>query len=160
MRVIFMGTPSFASPILDSVLSMGHEIIGVYTRTGKPQGRGQYVGESGIKTYASLLKLPVFEPTSLRDSSAHTKLKSLNPDMIIVAAYGRILPPEILKAPIYGCINVHPSLLPRHRGPSPVATAIMEGEEITGVTIMLLDEGLDTGPVSYTHLTLPTILLV
>jgi methionyl-tRNA formyltransferase len=156
MRVIFMGTPYFAVPTLQALCDgaapgqlwpSGLDLIGVVTRADKPAGRGRTKVASPIKELALELGLPVFQPGSLRHADALTLLRHLAPDLIVVAAFGQILPPEVLKLPAHGCLNVHASLLPRHRGASPVAAAILEGDEQTGVTIMLMDEGLDTGPI-------------
>jgi methionyl-tRNA formyltransferase len=144
MRVIFMGTPQFALPILEVVLQ-GYEVVGVYTRPDQPQGRGQRLSISPVKGMALERGLPIFQPLTLKDEEE--RLKQLSPHIIIVAAYGLLLPRQVLELPPFGCINIHPSLLPRHRGPSPVASAILSGDEITGVSLMLMAEGLDTGDI-------------
>ena len=147
-RVVFMGTPDVALPVLDALSNEGYQIIGVYTRRDRRAGRGRQMAESPVKTLALQRGIPVFQPASLRsDEAAQAKLIELNPDVIVVAAYGLFLPSEILELPLLGCLNIHPSLLPRHRGPSPVATAILEGDAETGVSLMKLDEGMDSGPI-------------
>ena len=123
------------------------EIAACVTPPDRPRGRGRQPEAPPVKIAASSLGVPVLQPPSLRSDSAQESLASLSPDAIVVAAYGRLLPPLVLDLPRHGCLNLHPSLLPRHRGPSPVATAILEGDEVTGVSLMLLDKGMDTGPV-------------
>jgi methionyl-tRNA formyltransferase len=148
IRVVFMGTPDVALPVLDALSNEGYQIVGVYTRRDRRAGRGRQMAESPVKTLALELGIPVFQPASLRsDEAALAKLIELNPDIIVVAAYGLFLPSEFLELPSLGCLNIHPSLLPRHRGPSPVATAILEGDAETGVSLMKLDEGMDSGPI-------------
>ncbi|MEK7778308.1 MAG: methionyl-tRNA formyltransferase, partial [Chloroflexota bacterium] len=147
MRAVFMGTPDFALPVLESLLSGGCQVVGVYTRPDQPAGRGRQPAPPPVKTYALGRGLPVFQPRSLRREEAVLELASLQPDVIVVAAYGRILPPEALAVPPLGVLNIHPSLLPKYRGPSPVITALLDGESVTGVTVMLMDEGMDTGKI-------------
>lgn len=148
LRLIFMGTPEFAVPALAALLDAGHDIVGVYTQPDRRSGRGRRLTSPPVKEFAESHRLPVFQPASLReDTAARLNIAERSPDAMIVAAYGLFLPKDTLAVPRLGCLNIHPSLLPRHRGPSPVATAILEGEETTGVTIMLLDEGMDTGPI-------------
>jgi len=147
MRIVFMGTPDFAIPCLERLLQAGHEVVGVYCRPDKEIGRGRRLEAPPIKRFAAERELPVFQPVSLRREEAQAELADLAPDVVVVAAYGVLLPKAVLETPPLGCLNVHPSLLPRHRGPAPVVTAILEGEGVTGVTIMLLDEGMDTGPL-------------
>lgn len=147
MRIVFMGTPSFSIPVLQALIAIGSNIVGCYTQPDKPSGRGRIQEPSPVKRFALEQGIHVFQPPSLRRAEAQRELLSLNPDVIIVAAYGKILPPEVLAIPPRGCVNVHPSLLPKYRGPSPVATAILDGTACTGTTIILLDEGMDTGPV-------------
>ena len=147
MRVVFMGTPEFALPTLQGLWDRGYEIPGVFTRPDKPAGRGQKPTPSPGKELASRLGLPVYQPTTLRRPAVAEVIRKLQPDVVVVAAYGLILPKEVLEIPPHGCLNVHPSLLPRWRGPSPVAFAILAGDEYTGVTVMLMDEGMDTGPI-------------
>ena len=147
LKIVFMGTPSFALPVLSALLDAGHEVVGLYTQPDKPSGRGRGTTPSPVKAYATEHGLRVFQPASLRRPDAHEELASLSPDVIVVAAYGRILPPGTLELPPLGCLNVHPSLLPRYRGPSPVSAAVLNGDQTTGVTVMKLDEGMDTGPI-------------
>ena len=148
LKVVFMGTPAFAVPVLASVLDNGQNVLSVYTRSDRPAGRGKRVVQPAVKKYALERGLPVIQPSSLkRDQQAQRELAALGPDIIVVAAYGLILPGDIINLPRLGCLNVHPSLLPRYRGPSPVASAILEGDAVTGVTIMQLDEGMDSGPI-------------
>ena len=148
LRLVFMGTPQFAVPALAALLDAGHDVVGVYTQPDRRSGRGRRLAAPPVKRFAESRELPVFQPASLReDADAGRAIADLAPDAIIVAAYGLFLPEDTLAVPRLGCLNIHPSLLPRHRGPSPVATAILEGDETTGVTIMLLDEGMDTGPI-------------
>ena len=148
LRVIFMGTPVFAVPTLVSLLDAGCEIVGVYTQPDRRSGRGRRVTPPPVKQAATERDLPVFQPASLRrDADARQQLVSLKPDLILVAAYGLFLPADTLDVPPLGALNIHPSLLPKHRGPSPVATAILEGDTTTGATLMQLDEGMDSGPI-------------
>lgn len=148
LRLVFMGTPQFAVPALAALLDAGHDVVGVYTQPDRRSGRGRRLAAPPVKQFAESRELPVFQPASLReDADAGRDIADLAPDAIIVAAYGLFLPEDTLAVPRLGCLNIHPSLLPRHRGPSPVATAILQGDETTGVTIMLLDEGMDTGPI-------------
>jgi len=141
-----MGTPSFALPSLEAVAEH-HDLAAVYTRRDKPRGRGRRVRPSAVKARALEHDVPVEQPATLRTDDAPATLASHRPDVLVVVAYGLILPPEILEGPPRGCINVHASLLPRHRGAAPVAWAILAGDRQTGVTTMLMDEGLDTGPI-------------
>ena len=148
LRVVFMGTPAFAVSALDALADAGHDIVGVYTQPDRRSGRGRRVSAPPVKQAAIERGLPVFQPASLRrDEAARRDLASLEPDLIVVAAYGLFLPAETLAVPPLGALNIHPSLLPKHRGPSPVATAILEGDDTTGVTVMQLDEGMDSGPI-------------
>lgn len=147
MRIVFMGTPQFAVPSLEALIRSSYQIAAVYTQPDKGAGRGQQAALSPIKQLAISQGLQVVQPDSLKVPGAVDRLASFAPELIVVAAFGRILPPEVLALPKFGCLNVHPSLLPRHRGSSPIATAILQGDEVTGVTIMLLDEGMDTGPI-------------
>lgn len=145
MRVVFMGTPSFAVPSLRA-LATAHEVAGVYTRPDAASGRGSQLRPSPVKRAAVELGLAVFQPRTLRDPEAQAELRSLAPDVVVVAAYGLILPPEVLEIPRFGCINVHASLLPKWRGAAPVQRAILAGDAVTGVAIMRMEAGLDTGP--------------
>lgn len=147
LRVVFMGTPDFAVPSLERLLDAGFDVAGVYTQPDKPAGRGRQLTPSPVKARALAKGLPVFQPPTLRKPPAPEELAALMPEAIVVVAYGKLLPTDVLRIPPLGCVNVHPSLLPRQRGPSPIAGAILAGETETGVTIMLLDEGMDTGPI-------------
>ena len=148
MRLVFMGTPAAVIPTLAALhAAPGLDVAGVYTAPDKPRGRGRAMEPTPAKAAALGLGLPVFQPHSLRPADARQELAALQPAVIVVAAYGRLLPPEVLAIPPHGCLNLHPSLLPRYRGPSPVATAILDGAPSTGVTLMLLDAGMDTGPI-------------
>lgn len=144
MRVVFMGTPAFAATILDS-LAEQHDVVAVYTRPDAVRGRGKKLVPSPVKEVALACGLPVLEPRSLRDAEAQRALAALEPDVICVAAYGAILPREVLEIPRLGCLNVHASLLPRWRGAAPIERAILAGDEEAGVCIMRMEEGLDTG---------------
>ena len=147
VRTVFMGTPQFAVPVLASLLENSYQVVAVYTQPDKPAGRGHGVAVSPVKRLALERQISVVQPETLRSSEAVAKLASFEPELIVVAAFGLILPSEVLSLPKFGCINVHPSLLPRHRGPSPVANAILCGDELTGVTIMLMDTKVDAGPI-------------
>jgi len=147
MRLVFMGTPDYAIPVLSALLEAGHEVVGVYTQPDKPAGRGREVVPPPVKRYALERGLPIFQPPSLRQPKAVDALRALAPEAIVVSAYGKLLPPEVLHLPPLGCLNLHPSLLPRWRGPAPIVFTLLEGDSVTGVTIILLDEGMDTGPI-------------
>ena len=148
LKVVFMGSPEFSVLVLAALLDAAHDVVGVYSQPDRPAGRGRRVAASPVKSYAVERGLPVFQPRSLRrDESAREELASLAPDLIVVAAYGLILPAKTLDVPRLGRLNIHPSLLPRYRGPSPVAAAILDGDAVTGVTVMKLDETMDTGPI-------------
>lgn len=147
VRTVFMGTPQFAVTILESLLQGPYQILAVYTQPDKPAGRGRPVVFPPVKKLALERQIPVIQHGSLKSSEVMEKLASFQPELIIVAAFASILPPEVLSLPKFTCLNVHPSLLPRHRGPSPIANTILCGDELTGVTIMLMDRGLDTGPI-------------
>ena len=147
MRIVFMGTPAFAIPVLSALLDAGYDVVGVYTQPDKASGRGRRVVATPVKQLAQDRELPVFQPASLKSQHAQLEIASLSPDVIVVAAYSQFLPPDTLDLPPLGCLNVHPSLLPRYRGPSPVASAVLDGVAVTGVTIIKLDEGMDSGPI-------------
>ena len=149
LNVVFMGTPDFAVPCLKRLLEEGHRVKGVFSQPDRPKGRGMHLQPPPVKVLAQEHGLPVFQPSTLRDGSALAQLKELNPDVIVVVAYGRILPPDILKLPPLGCINVHASLLPRLRGAAPIQWSIIRGEKVTGVTTMYMAEGLDTGDMIF-----------
>ena len=142
-----MGTPDFAVPTLQCLSDSGAQIAGVYTQPDRPSGRGKKTAKSPVKLLAEKLVLPVFQPETLSTEEARSELEALRPDVIVVAAYGLILPDWTLSLPTHGALNVHPSLLPRHRGPAPVANAILEGDEETGVTVMLVEPEVDSGPI-------------
>ena len=147
MRVVFMGTPEFSVAALDALFGAGHEIACVYSQPPRPAGRGKKDRPSPVQARAEALDLPVRHPVSLRDVAAQAEFSALNADIAVVVAYGLILPQPILDAPVHGCLNIHASLLPRWRGAAPIHRAIMAGDAGTGVCIMQMDAGLDTGPV-------------
>ncbi|HRE32067.1 MAG TPA: methionyl-tRNA formyltransferase [Candidatus Berkiella sp.] len=145
MKIIFAGTPEFAQIQLEALLTTEHEIVAVYTQPDKPAGRGQQLQMSPVKTLALSHQLPVEQPTSLKTPEALATLTNYQPDVMVVAAYGLLLPEAVLTLPRYGCINIHASLLPRWRGASPIQQAILAGDKETGITLMRMDKGLDTG---------------
>ena len=147
VRVVFMGTPEFAVTILECLLRSSYQVAAVYTQPDNAAGRGHRVVSPPVKKLAVERQIPVVQPQTFESSEAVKGLASFQPELIIVAAFGSILAPKVLSLPKFGCLNVHPSLLPRHRGPSPIANSILCGDELTGVTIMLMDSGLDTGPI-------------
>ena len=148
MRLVFMGTPAAGIPILAALYAApGLEVVGVYTPPDRPRGRGRALEPTPVKAAALDLALPVFQPHSLRPEVVRRELAALQPEVIVVAAYGKLLPPEALAIPPHGCLNLHPSLLPKYRGPAPVAAAILAGASTSGVTLMLLDAGMDSGPI-------------
>jgi methionyl-tRNA formyltransferase len=142
-----MGTPEFAVPALEALIGNRYEVTAVYTQPDKAVGRGRVVEESPVKKAARQHHLTVLQPENFKSAETRKQLTQLKPDVIIVAAYGQILPLSVLDIPVFGCLNIHPSLLPEYRGVSPVPAAILNGDEYTGVSIMLLDKGVDTGPV-------------
>ena len=147
IRLVFMGTPEFAVPSLEALVYGSYRVAAAYTRPDKKAGRGQHLAFSPVKQLAISLGVQVVQPKNLKESSAVEQLAGLAPELIVVAAYGQILPLEVLALSKFGCVNIHPSLLPRYRGSSPVSAAILNGDEVTGVTIMLMDSGMDTGPI-------------
>ena len=147
MRIVFMGTPDFAVPVLCQLIEAGHEIAAVYSQPDRPAGRGRKLVPTPTKWFSEERGLEVRQPSSLRSEAECARLESLSPEVVVVAAYGLFLPPEALEIPPLGCLNIHPSQLPRYRGPSPVVSAILNGDDETGVTIMKLDEGMDSGPL-------------
>ncbi len=147
MRVVFMGTPRFAVPPLEHLILDGYPVVAVYTQPDRMAGRGRPLASSPVKRAAQDRALPVLQPATLGQAEVVAQLAGFAPDVIVVAAFGQLLPPSVLAIPRYGCINIHPSLLPRFRGASPVAAAILAGDEFAGVSIMLMDRGLDTGPL-------------
>jgi methionyl-tRNA formyltransferase len=146
IRIVFMGTPEFSAAFLQALIQNKYQVVSVFTQPDKPQGRDQETVFSPVKTLAVSNNIPVEQPMKITDAEID-KLKDLKPDLLIVAAYGRILPQKFLDIAGFGCINVHPSLLPKYRGASPIQNALLNGETETGVSIMLMDAGMDTGPV-------------
>jgi methionyl-tRNA formyltransferase len=152
MRVVFMGTPDFSVPTLTEIVSAGHEVVAVYTRAPKPAGRGQAERKSPVHETAEAFGIPVFTPRSLKGADEQAQFAALNAEVAVVVAYGLILPKPILDAPEYGCLNLHGSLLPRWRGAAPIQRAIMAGDRQTGIVVMQMDEGLDTGAMGPTEI--------
>lgn len=147
LRVVFMGTPDFSVPTLSEIVSAGHDVVAVYTQPPRPAGRGMEPRKSPVHLFADEAAIPVFTPKTLR-ADARAAFAALAPDVAVVAAYGLLLPRPILNAPHFGCLNLHASLLPRWRGAAPIQRAIMAGDKETGVMVMKMEEGLDTGPVA------------
>jgi len=147
MRVLFAGTPPFAARALEAILEAGHDVALVLTQPDRPAGRGMRVSESAVAKLAAERAIPLWKPATLRDPQAAGRLREKRADLMIVAAYGLILPAAILEVPARGCLNIHASLLPRWRGAAPIQRAILAGDDITGISIMRMDAGLDTGPV-------------
>lgn len=147
LKIIFAGTPEFAIPTLQALLNSEHQICAVYTQPDRPAGRGQKLTASAVKQLAVAHQLPVYQPVTLRDATVQQILRNFNADIMIVIAYGLILPKAVLTIPRYGCVNVHASLLPHWRGAAPIQRAILNGDKLTGITIMQMDEGLDTGEI-------------
>jgi len=148
-RIVFMGTPEFAVPSLDALVKAGHEVVAAVTQPDKPAGRGRVSQSCPVKTRATEYGIPVLQPAKIREDGFIESLRELKPDIIAVVAYGKILPPSILSIPPKGCINLHASILPKYRGAAPINRAIIDGEKETGACTMLLDEGMDTGPVYF-----------
>src|SRR5881275_1218500 len=147
MRIVFMGSPAFAVPSLDALVEARHDVVAVYAQPPRPAGRGKAERKTAVHERAEQLGIEIRTPRTLRDGEEQGRFRGLDADVAVVAAYGLILPNEILEAPKGGCINVHASLLPRWRGAAPIQRAILAGDEVSGVTIMKMDEGLDTGPM-------------
>jgi len=147
LRVVFMGTPEFSVPSLERLVFSEYQVVAVYTQPDRPSGRGRVMALSPLKRAAESLNLPVVQPPSLKKAEAIEQLARFQPDVIVVAAFGQILPRSVLDIPTYGCIAIHPSLLPKYRGTSPVAAAILAGDEFTGVSIILIEEKVDSGPI-------------
>jgi methionyl-tRNA formyltransferase len=147
MNILFFGTPTYVAPVIHALIEMGHTVKGVITPPDRPAGRGRSMEAPGAKSVAQELGLPVFQPTSIRTPEIKELIASLEPHLILVAAYGKILPPDILSFPRHGCLNLHPSFLPLHRGPSPVVAALLEGATTTGISLMLMDAGIDSGSI-------------
>lgn len=145
MKVIFMGTPDFAVETLEEIIKEGHEVVGVFTQPDKPKGRGKAMLFPPVKEAALKHDLKVYQPVKIREMQYVNLIKEINPDIIIVVAFGQILPKEILEIPRFGCVNVHASLLPKYRGAAPIQWAVIDGEKESGVTTMKMDVGLDTG---------------
>lgn len=152
MKIIFMGTPDFAKESLQAIYEANHEILGVVTNPDRPKGRGMKMVASPVKEFAISKQLTVYQPEKVRNNNEFIeKMKNLKPDVIVVVAYGKILPKEILEIPALGCINVHASLLPKYRGAAPIQWAVLNGDKSTGVTTMYMDEGMDTGDMILTE---------
>lgn len=147
MRVVFMGTPDFAVASLEKLVSYGCDVVGVFTQPDKPVGRKRIITPPAVKVCATKYNIDVYQPEKMRDGTAYEIIKSLNPELIVVVAYGKILPKEILDFPKYGCINIHGSLLPKLRGAAPIQWSVINGDEYAGVTSMMMNEGLDTGDI-------------
>ena len=147
LSVVFAGTPEFSVPVLDALMRSAHRVLAVYTQPDRPAGRGRQLQASAVKQYAQRHELPIEQPATLKDPAAVEKLASWDADVMVVVAYGLILPRAVLEVPKRGCINVHASLLPRWRGAAPIQRALLAGDSKTGVTIMRMDAGLDTGPM-------------
>ena len=150
MRIVFMGTPDFAAESLKKLIEKKYDIAAVFTQPDKPKNRGMQLAFSPVKELAIENDIPVYQPTKLRDGTAFEIIKKLNPDILVVVAYGRIIPDDILGIPKYGAINVHGSLLPKYRGSAPIQWAVLNGDKVTGVTTMYLASEMDTGDVIYT----------
>ena len=147
LRVVFAGTPAFSVPVLQALLSSDHEVVAVYTQPDRPAGRGRQLVHTPVKALALSQGVPVYQPASFKEAGSVSALSDLSPDVLVVVAYGLLLPRSVLDIPRWGGLNVHASLLPRWRGASPIHSAILSGDRSTGVSIMQMDEGLDTGPV-------------
>ncbi len=147
MKVVYMGTPDFSVGALEAIIQSGHEVTAVVTQPDKPKGRSKELQISPVKACALKYNIPVFQPVKIKEAEAVAKLREYEADIFVVAAFGQILSKEILTMPKYGCINIHASLLPKYRGASPIQWAVLNGEEISGVTIMQMDEGIDTGDI-------------
>nr|WP_296836259.1 methionyl-tRNA formyltransferase [uncultured Marvinbryantia sp.] len=151
MRVIFMGTPDFAVGTLQALISSRHEVAAVFTQPDKPKGRGKAVQQTPVKEVALTAGLLVYQPTRVREESVVAQIKELAPDVIVVVAFGQLIPQAVLDIPKYGCVNVHASLLPKYRGAAPIQWAVIDGEDFSGVTTMQMDAGLDTGDMLLTE---------
>ena len=151
MKILFMGTPDFASACLDALIKENMQVAAVVTQPDKKQGRGMKFAFSDVKKYALEKELPIYQPETLKDGAIMGLLEEINPDVIAVVAYGKILPEYVLNYPKYGCVNVHGSLLPKYRGAAPIQRAVLNGDKVTGVTTMLMDKGMDTGDMLYTE---------
>ena len=146
MNIVFMGTPDFAKESLENLVNAKHKILAVVTNTDKPQGRGMKLVPSPVKQFALEKNIEILQPEKIRKNEEFLNhIKDLKPDVIVVVAYGKILPKELLEIPKYGCINVHGSLLPKYRGAAPIQWSVLNGDRVTGITTMYMDEGMDTG---------------
>lgn len=150
MKILFMGTPDFAAASLQALLKNGHEVCAVFSQPDKPKGRGHKLQSTPTKILAEEYRVPVYQPVTLRDAAVQRQIAELSPDLIVVVAYGKLLPKEVLEIPPLGCVNVHGSLLPRYRGAAPIQWAVLNGEKKTGVTTMYMAEGMDTGDIILT----------
>lgn len=150
MNIIYMGTPDFAVPALEKLAKSNHTVQAVFTQPDKPRGRKMIMTPPDVKVCAETLGIPVYQPQSMRTEESLDIIKKYNPDVIVVAAYGQILPKAVLDSPKYGCVNIHGSLLPKYRGASPIQQSVLNGDKITGITTMLMDVGLDTGDILLT----------
>ena len=153
MRIVFMGTPDFAEASLKKLIDEGFPVVGVFTQPDKPRGRGMEMSFSPVKTLALANNIPVYQPEKMRNGTALAQIKALAPDILVVVAYGRILPDDILAVPRYGAVNVHASLLPKYRGSAPIQWAVLNGDRTTGVSTMYLAEEMDAGDVIDTAVT-------
>lgn len=153
MRIVFMGTPDFAAASLEKLIADNFDVVAVFTQPDKPKGRGMEMSYSPVKELALAHNLPVYQPAKMRDGEAYNIIKSLEPDILVVVAYGKILPDDILAIPKFGAVNVHGSLLPKYRGAAPIQWAVLNGDKITGVSTMYLASEMDTGDVIYTDST-------
>lgn len=151
MKIIYMGTPDFAVPALKSLASSEHEVCAVFTQPDKPRGRKMILTPPDVKVCAQSLDIPVYQPESMKNGDALEIINKYNPDVIVVAAYGKILPKAVLDAPKFGCVNIHGSLLPKYRGAAPIQQSVLNGDKVTGITTMLMDVGLDTGDILLTE---------
>ena len=150
MKIIYMGTPDFAVPALKALASSEHEVCAVFTQPDKPRGRKMILTPPDVKVCAQSLNIPVYQPESMKNGDALEIINQYNPDVIVVAAYGKILPKAVLDAPKFGCVNIHGSLLPKYRGAAPIQQSVLNGDKVTGITTMLMDVGLDTGDILLT----------
>lgn len=151
MKIIYMGTPDFAVPALKSLASSKHDVCAVFTQPDKPRGRKMILTPPDVKVCAQSLDIPVYQPESMKNGDALEIIGRYNPDVIVVAAYGKILPKAVLDAPKFGCVNIHGSLLPKYRGAAPIQQSVLNGDRVTGITTMLMDVGLDTGDILLTE---------
>lgn len=151
MKIIYMGTPDFAVPALKALASSEHEVCAVFTQPDKPRGRKMILTPPDVKVCAQSLNIPVYQPESMKNGDALDIINQYNPDVIVVAAYGKILPKAVLDVPKFGCVNIHGSLLPKYRGAAPIQQSVLNGDKVTGITTMLMDAGLDTGDILLTE---------